>query len=444
MVRRRFLQWGVFSSVVSNLPQEAFAKKNNKLNPPNFRKDRLSILQGATDESHTQFSVLHPNDEDHSFRVKSANDIIYPDHIEVITHGDHDFAISKPYFSGLSLGVDYSLEVIGKKSKVLDQRKFKTLSGDLSTVRFAIASCMDEARHKPKIWRDMIKKQPDAIFFVGDSVYADRRRSSDARVTASPDLLWRRFCDARRTLEIYHDDRLIPIFATWDDHDFGKNDTGKTYPYVYESQKNFLSFFAQEESHCRMLVRGPGVSSSLTIGDHLFLLLDDRSFRESGKSNKRHAHWGKEQENWALEQIDDHKGFVWIANGTQIFPTMIFKESVSGDHPNQLEGFMDELQKRGTRCAFLSGDVHFSEISQIEKSWLGYTTYEFTSSAIHSKTVPGAPGIIPNKRRVVATAKKNYLLLEATDKPDHLKVVATSHSKNERVNFKKTFKIFGR
>ena len=49
--------------------------------------------------------------------------------------------------------------------------------------------------------------------------------------------LWRRHAEARMTLEIYYSKRLYPIFATWDDHDFGKNDAGKQFPYVPEAHR---------------------------------------------------------------------------------------------------------------------------------------------------------------------------------------------------------------
>ena len=61
MVRRQFLKLGLFSSIVAGMPEKGKAEAR--------RKDRfwsigseekfhdLSILQGATDESKTQFSV---------------------------------------------------------------------------------------------------------------------------------------------------------------------------------------------------------------------------------------------------------------------------------------------------------------------------------------------------------------------------------------------------
>ena len=442
--RRGFLKVGLFSSIAAGVPVQGIAKEPMNLTP-RFRDDRLSILQGATDETATQFSIVHRRDLDLEFVVETEVGMrLFPDSVDYVTKGDHPFALSKAYFSGLVLGFGYQLVTLDSDGNEVDRRSFKTLSGDIEEPRFAIASCMDEARHEPGIWQDMIQNTPDFILFVGDSVYADRRPTEERFIgPASPEQLWARFVEARRTLEIYHNDQLIPIFATWDDHDFGQNDTGKDYPFIEESTKNFLNFFPQDPDYCRFLEAGPGVSSALTIGKQLFLLMDDRSFREDGRSRKRYAHWGRQQEEWALSQIDSqpNDSFVWWINGTQVFPTMLFKESVRGDHYNALVGLCDELKKRPQAIGFISGDVHFSELSAIESDWVGHGTVEITSSSIHSYTLPGLSSLIPNRRRIVSTGQRNYILVEAKIIDGQAEMLVTSHSKDQVINFGRGFVI---
>ena len=141
--------------------------------------------------------------------------------------------------------------------------------------------------------------------------------------------------------------------------------------------------------------------------------MDDRSFREKSGSKNRFAHWGEEQERWMLGQVANHSGFAWIMNGSQIFPSMPFKESLSKEHKENLKGTMSDLSQLATKVAFVSGDVHYSEISKIEKERLGYTTFEFTSSGLHSPNFPGAPDIIPNWRRIASTGRRNYVLIDS-------------------------------
>lgn len=417
------------------------------------RRDSPSIIQGATDESRTQFSVLHKNVEFFEYFVTDeAESTWYPDKNELHEFTGQSKSIAKVYFSSLQRssrsGEVLRLHVIdGKTRETVDTREFKMLDLTRQDLRFAVCTCMDDERHQPSIWKHLIRQQPNFIIFAGDSVYCDRHEEKNGIV--DPAHLWRRFSEARSTLEIYFSKRLVPIFATWDDHDFGKNDTGKWFPYIKESQENFLRFFAQEPSHCEYLERGPGVSSAFRFGSHLFLLLDDRSFRHKKGSRDRYAQWGQEQEKWALEQINrhssapsgEHSGTTWIVNGSQFFPVMFWKESVAGDHPEQMQGFLQELRRLSTKVVFVSGDVHFSEISEIEPDVLGYRTYEITSSAIHSQNYPGFPDVIPNRRRIASTGKNNYVLLEVGAEGKSSQIKATSISDRGETCFTKTLRL---
>ncbi len=440
MQRRRFLQWGVLSSLASAWSHPLNAADSKPMRVP--QKIPFSILQGATDETRTQFSVLYQRGQDLNFvAVGPEGQLTWPDRVEHLQFPGHSKHIAKPYFSGLKLGQEYHLLVANSAEEVLDKRFFKTLDLEQKNLRFTVASCMDETRHEPEIWQDMLAQNPDFVLFVGDSVYADRNRGSENRVTADPELLWRRFCHARETLEIFNIRYLVPIIATWDDHDFGKNDTGNSYPYINESQNNFYSFFAQDESHCRGLVRGPGVSSALIFQGQIFFLLDNRSFREKGASHDPYGHWGEEQMRWFYDLCETHPGFLWICNGSQIFPQMLFKESVSKEHPENLKQMVEFLKASQRGAAFISGDVHYSEVSQLEDRLLGYTSYEFTSSSIHSKSFPGVPDIIPNKRRIASTGRRNYLMIDSRLLESRLDLRVTSRSRRDRVNFEKELYI---
>lgn len=452
--RRNLIQLGITNTVLTLTPKLLWASqksrslitKNRNIFQLKNRKP-LSILQGATCETKTQFSIAHNKDLIlNCFALGDNNQKIVIDHFKLIEFGSQPIVISKFYFSGLEKKVDYQLVITNEgDGSIIDIRTFRTLNLSSPQLRFAICSCMHDEQHEPLIWEDLIHQNPDIIFFIGDSVYTDSEASSQNSAildASSPDRLWRRFSEARSTLKIYHSPRLIPIVATWDDHDFGQNDTNSIdYPYVIESQFNFTSFFAQDESHCSFLKRGPGISSSLNLGNHLIFLLDDRSFRKSRGSNDRYAHWGKEQESWMLNLMRVHQGPTWIMNGSQIFPSMPFKESVSAEHKEQLSGFLNELRKINSKAIFTSGDVHFSEISKVYASETGYPTYEITSSSVHSLSVPGAPGIFPNQRRIASTGQRNYIIVEAISSEFGAQFKVKSHSKLGIINFENQYLV---
>lgn len=415
-LRRDFLKLGIIQAISLGSLQKS------KANPPAVeRRKGPSILQGATDNTKTQFNILTDNIELDIFVTNSLGQKWLADDVRVISFPNHPKKITKAFFSQLYPNETFFLTLVDTQNRqVLDVREFQTLDLAKQNLKFSICSCMKDTEHDPNIWTNMIRNKPDILFFIGDSVYADHDAPKSG---VNPAHMWKRFCEARTTLEIYYSKKLIPILATWDDHDFGSNDANSlNFPYVKESQENFMAFFAQEESHCEILKKGPGISNAFKFGNHLFILLDDRSFREARGSKDRYAHWGQDQEKWMLNLIRQNKGPSWLMNGSQFFPSIPWKESVSGDHPVQFSGLLQELKSMSSKVIFVSGDVHYSEISRIEAGSLGYETYELTSSSIHSKNIPGTPDIIPNDRRIAGTGKRNYLLVETSvaENPDYL------------------------
>ncbi|WP_413613260.1 hypothetical protein [Bdellovibrio sp. HCB-110] len=435
--RRHFLKLGVFQAVALSTTLKAKAQTTPHFVPP---RQGASILQGATDDTRTQFSILHERSDLEVFVSNSQGQQWLPDEVRPLSFGNHPKKITKAFFSNLVPNENFYLNVIDPTTKqAIDVREFQTLDLSKSSIRFALCSCMNEKEHSADIWNNMVKNKPDVLFFIGDSVYAD---SGAGKGGADPAYLWKRFCEARSTLEIYYSKKLIPIFATWDDHDFGLNDTNsREYAWVKESQTNFLSFFAQDESHCQILEKGPGISSAIKLRNHLFILLDDRSFREKRGSRERYAHWGQEQETWMLNLVRRSAGPSWLMNGSQFFPAVPWKESVSGDHPAQFAAFLQELKSIPNKVIFASGDVHYSEVSRIEPEAVGYQTYELTSSSIHSKNFPGVPDIIPNGRRIAGTGQKNYILVESEALEASSSFRATSFAGNNTVKFQMDFKV---
>src|SRR5690606_38640470 len=108
---------------------------------------------------------------------------------------------------------------------------------------------------------------------------------------------------------------------------------------------------------------------------------------------------------------------------------------VSGNHPEQFTGFVDRLKATGKKIIFGSGDVHFSEVSKIEPEKLGYTSYELTSSSIHSFKWPGIPELIFNHRRIAVTGHHNYLLVQSATQGSGCKAFVESRSERNQLNF---------
>ena len=102
-------------------------------------------------------------------------------------------------------------------------------SGAEPLTRIHFGSCLKQSRPMP-IFQTIVRDRPEVFLMIGDNIYADTEdmavmRAKYAKLNADPGFsLLRASC---------------PILATWDDHDYGRNDAGASYAKKQESQKIF-------------------------------------------------------------------------------------------------------------------------------------------------------------------------------------------------------------
>ena len=72
--------------------------------------------------------------------------------------------------------------------------------------------------------------------------------------------------------------KSVPVFGVFDDHDFGLNDGGSTYPFAAEAGQLFLDFLDEPASSPRRRQRG--IYASHIVGQLHLVLLDVRSNRD--------------------------------------------------------------------------------------------------------------------------------------------------------------------
>ena len=120
--------------------------------------------------------------------------------------------------------------------------------------RVAFGSCLGQDLPQP-IWKQVLAVKPELFVFLGDNVYADtddekRLRAAYAKLASQPG-----FQQLKKT---------APILATWDDHDYGTNDSGGDFPAKAMSQQVFLDFFGVARDSPRR--RRDGVYHAETFG----------------------------------------------------------------------------------------------------------------------------------------------------------------------------------
>ena len=426
--RREFLLSAGLTTIVASprsfagqTNQAAFAKKRGR-----------PVVQTLTDETTAQFVVLVDPRKTPVYRARTSGGREL--RLTLISRERNPFeddqALDRLLVEGLDLEADHVLEIFeGATAAKVDERVFRAFDTRPRATRFAIASCMAdvlEAFQGP-MWKAMADTKPDAIFLVGDTCYADILTDGSVRG------FWKRQIQTRKALDVFRWKRLVPVFATWDDHDYGKNNGNRTLATRDEALRAFRALWGWEPRG--PAEHGPGVSSALDLCGQRIILMDDRYFRDP-RGVERGMHWGSGQQDWMLRRLASDPRPAWIMNGSQIFGGYLGKESFESDHPENLRDVAHFLASIEAPVLFASGDVHFSEVMKIEKERLGYETFELTSSSIHSATYPGGDAPGKNPRRIKSTWHHNFLVVDSSvDSRGELVFKASAVSGRRHVHF---------
>ena len=109
------------------------------------------------------------------------------------------------------------------------------------SLKIAFGSCGNPYRPLP-IFDRVVEHEPDLFIFLGDNIYGD---------TDDMDLLRQKYQVLGKQPSFQKLKDRAEILATWDDHDYGRNDAGSEYPHKEASKQIFLEFFEEPEDSPR-------------------------------------------------------------------------------------------------------------------------------------------------------------------------------------------------
>ncbi|MCO6461962.1 MAG: alkaline phosphatase family protein [Saprospiraceae bacterium] len=323
--------------------------------------------------------------------------------------------------------------------------------------RIAFGSCANQDERQPIL--DIVTRySPDMFIYLGDNIYGD---------TEDMEVLKEKYNKLGSKPEYQRLKAATKIFATWDDHDYGINDGGRHFSKKEESKKIFLDFFGDSEHSNRRSY--PGVYNAYAYGGPgqrvQLILLDTRTFRDnlvpfnkdpevqkkffypleySPQVSKDSTLLGEAQWEWLERQLKEPADVRIIASSIQFGASYNGYESWA-NFPNELKRFFDILNKtQANGVVFISGDVHYSEISLVKKEGV-YPIYDFTSSGITSTW----DFATPNKNRIEGPVMENNFGLLTFDwdpKNPTLKMECIDNRNNQRFEYTIPIRylIFGR
>jgi alkaline phosphatase D len=292
---------------------------------------------------------------------------------------------------------------------------------DPPTFTVAIGSCAymnDPPYDRPgrpygsgfEIFTAIARARPDVMIWLGDNIYyreADWLTENGMRY---------RNAHSRSLAELQPLLASTHHYAIWDDHDYGPNDSDRTFRLRETALRVFQDYWANPTYGT---TDTPGVFGRFEWGDVEFFLLDDRFHRSPNRmpASPDKVMLGEAQMRWLMESLRSSDAtFKIIASGSQMLNPLTFYEGwgMFPDEQARLLSFIRDTRINGVM--FLSGDRHHTEL--IRRTDLGtYPLYDFTSSPLTSgggrnEREANNPARVPGTW--VTDAIRNFGLIEVT------------------------------
>ncbi len=285
-----------------------------------------------------------------------------------------------------------------------------------ATTVITFGSCAQENKPQP-ILQQVADSRPDFFIYLGDNIYGD---------TYDMNVLKAKYQQLAAKPEFQALKKATTILATWDDHDYGWNDIGRHYPFARESKEIFLDFFNEPKDSERR--KREGIYASYLYdydGKKLqIILLDTRTFRDDLRTYRGELHrqsryfypldyyphqttdstlLGAQQWQWLERELHKPADVRIIGSSTQ-FAIEFNGYEAWANFPHEQQRMLDLIQKtRAKGVLFISGDVHYAEISRIHPPG-GYPIYDVTSSGITSTWYFATP----NAHRIEGPVMENH------------------------------------
>ncbi|XP_004491121.1 uncharacterized protein [Cicer arietinum] len=289
--------------------------------------------------------------------------------------------------------------------------------------RIAFGSCSNQSAPQP-IWDAVVDFNPQIFIFLGDNIYGDNKRpfkifgrertigpwkNVPRFLPSSEEEMEAKYKKAKSNPGYVRVKQSAEVIGTWDDHDYGLNDAGKEFHGKTTNQKLLLDFLDEPQDSPRR--KQAGVYASYTYGpmgkDVKVVLLDTRYHRDTIGSDGTIL--GNSQWLWLEKELKGPPTAITIIGSSiQVISNLsatlqpLFAMESWGRFPKERERLFKLIadSKRGG-VFFISGDVHFGEITRYDCA-SDYPLFDITSSGLTQSVEEVVPPFLRPVVRFVA------------------------------------------
>lgn len=292
----------------------------------------------------------------------------------------------------LAPGTEYAYRVVidGEPVEPKFEQRFQTQPlwqwrSDPPAFSFALGSCayVNQPEYdrpgRPygaayQVFDAIAEKRPDFMLWLGDNVYY---READWHSVSA---MYARYGHTRQLPELQ---RLLAgthHYATWDDHDYGPNDSDSSYRLREQALRIFEAFWPNPEFDST----AGGVTHYFEWHDAAFFMLDNRYFRRANdRVTGERTVLGREQVEWLVDALKaSSAAFKFVVMGGQFLNSAETGENYVNLAPGERREILDLIDAEDIPgVLFLSGDRHHSVLMKKENG-VDYPLYEWTVSPL--------------------------------------------------------------
>ena len=226
-----------------------------------------------------------------------------------------------------------------------------------------------------EIFNSINKKNPDFMLWLGDNTYL---RESDWNSRTG---FIKRYSHTRALRELQPLLASTHHYATWDDHDYGPNNSDGSF-WLKETASEIFKLFWTNPNYD---VTGKGgITGLFQWSDVDFFLMDNRYHRTSNNNfTVDRQILGKDQIDWLINALTFSQAtFKFIAMGGQVISSGAVYENYA-TYPEERKYLLDKIREAKIEgVIFLDGDRHHTVLSKMQESDEVYPLYDLTCSSL--------------------------------------------------------------